>query len=76
MLLCVSVFLKLWLQQKPLCGASLDIICYNESLKTDIQKKPRSVTRKDILVHSTVINSFVSAYDSTTQDLAARFNQK
>ena len=51
----------------------LDIICYIESLKTDIQKSP-CMSLKKISV-TTFINSFISAYDSTAQDLAARIYQ-
>ena len=44
----------------------LDIICYIESLKSDIQISPCQ-SLKNISV-TTFINSFRSAYDSTAQD--------
>ena len=52
----------------------LYIICYIESLKTDIQKSPCMSLKK--MSVTTFINSFISAYDSTAQDLAARIYQK
>ena len=44
------------------------------SLKTDIQTSP-GLSLKKISV-TTFINSFIVAYDSTAQDLAARIHQK
>ena len=70
---CFCVF-KFWLPKNslqcvfPVFLEVLDIICFIESLKTDIQKSPCQSLKN--------INSFISAYDSTTQDLAARINQK
>ena len=44
-----------------------------ESLKTDIQKSPCQSLKK--ISVNTFITSFISAYYSTAQDLAARINQ-
>ena len=51
----------------------LDIIRYIEWLKTDTQKRLCQSLEKKAL--SIVLNPFISAYDSTAQDLAARIYQ-
>ena len=79
-LLCVFQYLQIFAAKKaslrcvfPVFGLVLDIINYIESLQTDIQKSPCQSLKK--ISVTTFINSFVSAYNSTTQDLAARIHQ-
>ena len=74
--MCFCIF-KFLLPKKPLCsvfflcfGLFLGIIYYIENLKTDIQKSPCQPLKK--ISVTTFINSFVSAYNSTAQDLAAK----
>ena len=56
------------------CRRSKTNIWGSTRIKTDIKKSPFQSIEKTSL--STVSNSFISAYDSTAQDLAARIHQK
>ena len=75
---CVTFFACILLENVVYAAECVSVSshfgCYIESLKADIQKSLCTSLKK--ISATTLINSFISAYDSTAQDLGARINQK
>ena len=59
---------------RSIFAAFLELFGYMKSLMTDIQKSPcQSLNKTSVTI---IIKVFITAYDSTVQDLAAKIHQQ